>query len=585
MKAKSITACLTLIIVLFSGLKLVSAQDNDRILNISPNIGLSVETPFYNNSSFVKPETIIPENDPRVITNNYETQAPFQQDWNDPDIRIDTALVATIGFRQVQIKFGPDFNLYAVVNKRSVTGQYTGRITIYKSSNGGLSWGFVSNIQSNSNYFGQFSFTVENSTSSIEDSTRIVVFFTIASGSNLFNAGMNFYSVRSNGSAPIVKAVITPTSGNKFFNPSVVSNGAYETANTQFGAIVGEYDNSTELSTSLRFVKTTDWGATFTSITLTDPGYPTFSDYFPSADFKLGSTDSVYIAVERRSTNDTLVRLIATPWEPTAAASTYFITTSPQNHEKPYLSILQTDANDNSTRKMMISCVRDLGNPVYHYSTDAGATWLMNEPLGEATQKDIRYVACSSDPDTTGGGYFIVALQDANFSTSDSVTIQRGVLGNMGPVLTKRNSNAPTGFIGPWVAIYKYTPMGGSLEKRSAFVYSGSGPRSMYYDQENLPTGISNNNGNATDYRLSQNYPNPFNPATKIDFSILKSSNVKLIVYDMLGRQVTTLVNKFLASGSYTVDFDGANLTSGVYFYRIDVENNFSDIKKMILVK
>ena len=102
MKAKSITACLTLIIVLFSGLKMVSAQDF---------LGLSAETPFYDNSSFVKPETIIPQNDPRVITNNYEVQAPFQQDWNNPDIRIDTALVATIGFRQVQLKFGPDFKI------------------------------------------------------------------------------------------------------------------------------------------------------------------------------------------------------------------------------------------------------------------------------------------------------------------------------------------------------------------------------------------------------------------------------------------------------------------------------------------
>ena len=580
MKAKSITACLTLIIVLFSGLKMVSAQDF---------LGLSVETPFYDNSSFVKPETIIPQNDPRVITNNYEVQAPFQQDWNNPDIRIDTALVATIGFRQVQLKFGPDFNLYAVVNKRAITGQYTGRISIYKSSNGGLNWNFVSNIQSNSNYFGQFSFTVENSTSSIEDSTRIVIFFTIAATNNLLNAGMNFYSVRSDGSAPIVKAVITPTSGNKFFNPSVVTNGAYETANTQFGAVVGEYDNSTELSTSMRFVKTTDWGATFTSITLTDPGYPTFSDYFPSADFKLGSSDSIYIAVERRSSNDTLVRVIATPWDPTASANVIPITVSPDNHEKPYLSILQTGAGDNDSRKMMISCVRYVGInnsiPVYHYSTNSGASWTLNQTLEGVTIKDARYVVCSSDPDTTGGGYFILAYQDGFFSTSDSINIHRGVLGGMGPGLHKRNDIPASGFVAPSVAIYKYTPMGGSLEKRPAFVYSGVGPNSMYYDQENLPTGISNNNGNATDYRLSQNYPNPFNPTTKIDFAILKSSNVKLTVYDMLGREVTTLVNKFLSSGTYTVDFDGATLSSGVYFYRIDVENNFSDIKKMILVK
>ena len=99
------------------------------------------------------------------------------------------------------------------------------------------------------------------------------------------------------------------------------------------------------------------------------------------------------------------------------------------------------------------------------------------------------------------------------------------------------------------------------------------------------PTGINNNNNEIpTSYRLEQNYPNPFNPVTYISFSIPKAGNVKLIVYDMLGREVAALVNEFKQSGNYSVDFDASNLSSGVYLYKIEA-GDFKDTKKMMLVK
>ncbi|HLT24665.1 MAG TPA: T9SS type A sorting domain-containing protein, partial [Ignavibacteria bacterium] len=311
------------------------------------------------------------------------------------------------------------------------------------------------------------------------------------------------------------------------------------------------------------------------------------NDYFPFADFKLGSTDSVYIAVERRASNDTLVRVLATPWSPTASVSTHFLTASPTNHEKPVISILQTGSGDNSSRKIMVTCIKNGGIPVYFASFDAGSSWT-ERPLGTSTQRDIKYAVCSSDPDTAGGGYFVAAYQDALNSLSDSITVRRGTLDSLGEYNFKRNDQQASGFMSPSVAIYKYIPAGGSLEKRSAFLYAGVGPTSAFYDQENLPTGIINNNTLATDFRLSQNYPNPFNPATKIDFSLPSVSNVKLIVYDMLGKEVATLVNKSLAGGSYSFEFNGAGLASGMYIYRISVDGNngaFSEVKKMMLIK
>jgi hypothetical protein len=85
-------------------------------------------------------------------------------------------------------------------------------------------------------------------------------------------------------------------------------------------------------------------------------------------------------------------------------------------------------------------------------------------------------------------------------------------------------------------------------------------------------------------FKLYQNYPNPFNPVTKISYDLPKSGFVSLKVYDMLGREVTTLVNEVKKEGSYLVDFDGSNLASGVYFFKLK-SNDFVDIKKMILLK
>jgi hypothetical protein len=87
-----------------------------------------------------------------------------------------------------------------------------------------------------------------------------------------------------------------------------------------------------------------------------------------------------------------------------------------------------------------------------------------------------------------------------------------------------------------------------------------------------------------THFSLSQNYPNPFNPTTTISFSIDKRSLVTLKVYNALGREIETLVNREEMPGSYVVRFNGVGLASGVYFYQLKAGDNVS-AKKMILLK
>jgi hypothetical protein len=85
-------------------------------------------------------------------------------------------------------------------------------------------------------------------------------------------------------------------------------------------------------------------------------------------------------------------------------------------------------------------------------------------------------------------------------------------------------------------------------------------------------------------FSLSQNYPNPFNPVTQIKYTVPKTSMVKMIIYDAIGREVITLVNDVKVPGNYSVPFDASNLASGVYFYKMET-SDFTDVKKMVVLK
>lgn len=101
----------------------------------------------------------------------------------------------------------------------------------------------------------------------------------------------------------------------------------------------------------------------------------------------------------------------------------------------------------------------------------------------------------------------------------------------------------------------------------------------------NLVTGNSDNNtGQPGQFTLYQNYPNPFNPSTRIDFSIPQLGIVSLKVYDILGNEISTLAEGYKTAGTYSINFDGRGLASGIYYYRIQA-GNYTVSKKMILMK
>lgn len=137
----------------------------------------------------------------------------------------------------------------------------------------------------------------------------------------------------------------------------------------------------------------------------------------------------------------------------------------------------------------------------------------------------------------------------------------------------------------PMVSVYDM-----KIHPTAYYLVIGTHGRSMYKIDMNSVVGInSNENLTVNNFSLSQNYPNPFNPATKINYEIRRDArretqDVKLIIYNSLGKEVQVLVNGKQNAGSYTVDWNASNYPSGVYFYSIK-SGNYTDTKKMILMK
>jgi hypothetical protein len=125
----------------------------------------------------------------------------------------------------------------------------------------------------------------------------------------------------------------------------------------------------------------------------------------------------------------------------------------------------------------------------------------------------------------------------------------------------------------------------GGIDVAGVWVGGSAAGYKVYWNRYSLVSRIHNKNtGVPETYKLEQNYPNPFNPVTKIDFSIPKQGFVNLRVYDLLGREVEVLVSKEMSAGNYTFNYNASSLSSGTYFYKLDV-NGFTEIKKMTLVK
>ena len=201
-------------------------------------------------------------------------------------------------------------------------------------------------------------------------------------------------------------------------------------------------------------------------------------------------------------------------------------------------------------------CIVGTGGRIYK-STDNGATW-QQKPSG-----------------TTN------TLRSIYFHTVDSAV----VAGDNGTIRFTADGGetwfSDAFFNSPLARQYNSV----SLVNRGHKTYSAISDTIWFVSNDPITIGLNPVSSVVpTGYSLSQNYPNPFNPSTNIKFSVPKSSAVKLIVYDINGREVEILVNESLSTGTYRADWNASKYSSGVYFYKLTA-GDFTETKSMVLIK
>jgi hypothetical protein len=300
-----------------------------------------------------------------------------------------------------------------------------------------------------------------------------------------------------------------------------------------------------------------------------------------------------------------------------------FNTASPGTYQLMYVSALATDQDrTNDTVRATVNVVASLpplceqfeGGTFPPTGWSASGTWwkhgtvsgfgigngsayynMWSAPVGAD-----EHLITPTFPPTQAGNMLHVDMAYSPYPTNppyaqDSLIIQASTDGGatwisvarLGPLQMQTVPSSSSQFTptaNQWVK--RNYPMPTGTNKIDFFGRSQFG-NDVYIDSTCLDAlvGISHN-GNEVPrvYSLAQNYPNPFNPTTNISFGLPKAGLVRLVVYDLLGRVVSTLVNEHRQAGTYSVSFDAANLSSGVYFYKIE-SGDFTSIKKMVLVK
>ena len=245
-----------------------------------------------------------------------------------------------------------------------------------------------------------------------------------------------------------------------------------------------------------------------------------------------------------------------------------------------------------------------VGEPLYDGIQTSWVNEIMNLSNYNTNQVKLKF-ELKSDASVTKDGWFVddigilvygvIPVELTSFTAiakDDNVLlswITSTETNNMGFDIERRSTKSNSG----WQKLGFISGKGTTTEKSNySFVDKNPAEGKSYYRLRQIDFDGSSKIYNSVEvdfetvkeYSLSQNYPNPFNPGTEINYTLAKSGNVTLKVYNLLGSEIATLVNGFMEAGKHSVKFDANNITSGIYFYTIKADN-FTSTRKMILMK
>jgi len=356
-------------------------------------------------------------------------------------------------------------------------------------------------------------------------------------------------------------SVITPSgaSGQLFINPNVPDpndeNYLYYLSGSQLWR-----NNSVSTIPDFQNGTTSGWTQ------LTNNTAPANYIYSAIAISKTNSSDVLYFGASSTNNGPPKLYKLNNAKTSISAATDISSTLFAAGAQKGYIASIAVNP-DNSDEILVV--ISNYAVPSIFYSSDGGGKFfnvegnLADNGVGGAIGPSVRSAGILP---TSSGAVYFVGTSTGLYSTTTLKGAATTWTQEGGSVI----GNVIVNFI--------------SLRKVDKYVAVGTHGRGIFTAFYTPATAINDENQLPTDYTLSQNYPNPFNPSTNINFSLPLTGKVVITLFDALGRKVKDIVNKEFSAGNHSVNFDAANLSSGVYFYRLQADK-FVQTKKMILLR
>jgi hypothetical protein len=496
---------------------------------------------------------------------------PFTGDWINGD-----AIVYGSGVGGTSVGNPSPFNRNIRLEADSLGNQYAAflsgnndTIIVYKSTTNGALWNRIFSILgSTTGYIHSFDMFVTDSASAFRLGFAITI---VPDAGPTYAGNMYWISINQNGTSfPVTN--IAPPGGRAYISPAIVSDGfSWSAGATYWYMTFQNCDPATGVTSAAILAMSTNWGQSW----ILDTARSSFNDYELDVDYNFAA-DTIYVLLTNNLTlTDENLRLRYVPLSGIGTGLTWKQSNTGATTGHDRLGSLTCNRQTNEMAILFNKYTGTNADIRLNYSPlgiGIVGAWTLDVPISALAGNEINpTIKCQERQGayrisyvSQGSGFDTVVYMSASALPTFSgrqVVNQSNVTAVAPAVIGFRNGS---GFDG-------------------GVLYAAN--NNLLYDGSALLLGISQNGNNIPEkFVLEQNYPNPFNPSTSIKFSVPQNGFITLKVYDIMGREVASLINNEMTAGNYTADFNASGLGSGVYFYKL-TSNGFTDTKKMILVK
>lgn len=506
------------------------------------------------------------ENAPSGI--HVHQQPPEPGDWGTGDVRINPSpiLIPTgiVSGRSLQLEVDSLGNKYAAY----IIGSGD-TLLVHKSTDQGLTWSRINEAVAGLGFKWQsFDFFITDS------ANRFKLGFAAVRARAGYAGQIYWITMNDDGTGFRSTQVQSQPTGRGLINPAIVSDGFVKSSATTYWYMVYQnVDSASGVCNAAVTALSMDWGATW----MLDSARSTFNDYDLDIDYNYNADSLVVLLTNDLAATNPNLRLRKIGLANYSTGT--WVQFNPANTASP--EDQGCLVMNRQTNEVLVTYTLTSGsdkNISYAYNP-AGAGWTLGAVLTALPNNETR---ARADCQERQGAYRVSYVSTGtSYDTVVYYATTSLAAGFAGRQVVNQQASASAA-IYPDVAGFRtgVSSFGGGV------VFAGAGSIGAYYDGSNIaPTSVrSIGDSKPTAFSLEQNYPNPFNPATTIKFSLPSAGHVALIVYDILGNEVATLVNEHLQSGNYLTTFHASHIASGTYFYRLQSGTRVQT-KKFVVVK